>query len=134
MQILFLHIYQISIKFSIEKKKKSESYIDLVDRARRKIRSVVSVFLFQGIRIFVETNGPRDQWVAALASNYELLPRERDGGLEQRETKERRVADLRTFARYTIKFTIESNAIRRYSLVGLARYINCRPSGSLVDN
>lgn len=116
------------------KKEKSESYIDLVDRARRKIRSVVSVFLFQGIRIFVETNGPRDQWVAALASNYELLPRERDGGLEQRETKERRVADLRTFARYTIKFTIESNAIRRYSLVGLARYINCRPSGSLVDN
>lgn len=68
----------------------------------------------------METNGPRDQWLAALASNYELLPRERDGGLEQRETKERRVADLRTFARYTIKFTIESNAIRRYTVVGLA--------------
>lgn len=106
----------------------------MVDRARRKIRSVVSVFLFQGIRIFVETNGPRDQWLAALASNYELLPRERDGGPEQRETKERRVADLRMFARYTIKFTIESNAIGRYNVVGLARYINCRPSGSLVDN
>lgn len=38
----------------------------------------------------METNGPRDQWLAALASNYELLPRERDGGPEQRETKERR--------------------------------------------
>lgn len=92
MQILFLHICQISIKFSIEKKKKSESYIDLVDRARRKIRSVVSVFLFQGIRIFVETNGPRDQWVAALASNYELLPRERDGK-ERRKREEWRICE-----------------------------------------
>lgn len=131
MKILFPRICQISIKFSIEKKK-SESYQIWLIELEEKFEALFPCSSFKAFGS--SSNGPRDQWLAALASNYELLPRERDGGPEQRETKERRVADLRTFARYTIKFTIESNAIGRYNVVGLARYINCRPSGSLVDN
>lgn len=42
---------------------------------------VVSVFWFSRYSDLpgtpVETNGSRDQWLAALAGNYELLPRER---------------------------------------------------------
>lgn len=55
---------------------------------------VVSVFWFSRYSDLpgtpVETNGSRDQWLAALAGNYELLPRERGmAGLIRGRAKER---------------------------------------------
>ena len=61
---------------------------------------VVSVFWFSRYSDLagtpVETNGSRDQWLAALAGNYELLPRERGmagliGGRAKERQRERRV-------------------------------------------
>lgn len=93
-----------SQQFSIETTRKKLKLSD-VDRAPtydtggevgNSSARVVSVFWFSrllDLRTVVETNSSRDQWLAALAGNYELLPRERNGWLdrdEQRETEERR--------------------------------------------
>lgn len=83
--------------------------------------SVVSVFRFRGLRISVHwwkqmvpgING-WPHW-SVITSCYHA------SGMKT--GKERR-KDLRTFARYTIKFTIDRNAI--------GPDINCRPPGSVA--